>query len=300
MFGLAGKLALVTGATAGMYRTSLIVSQRSKLVQLSHGDVLKSKVPVWCAGIGKAIAVKFAAVGATVLINGRTAARANATAEELNSSGVSGKAIGFAGDLSKPEGLDAVLSAIKATGKDLDILVCNVGVYGSKPFAETTDEEWDNYFQTNIMSTVRPCRALLPGMLERDNGGRVIIVSSESAFKPLPNMVAYSSTKAMQVNIARGLAELTKGTSVTVNSLMPGPTATEGVVGYFAGMAKEQGREREEVTKAYFHEHEPTSLKQKLLNPDEIANAALYLASPASSATNGSAMRAEGGIYRSV
>jgi NAD(P)-dependent dehydrogenase (short-subunit alcohol dehydrogenase family) len=234
------------------------------------------------------------------LVNGRTAERADAAAAELNESGVSGKAIGVAADLSKAEGMDAVLSAIKATGQELDILVCNVGVYGSKAFEETSDEEWERYFQTNIMSTVRPCRVLLPGMLERDNGGRIIIVSSESAFKPLPNMVAYSSTKAMQVNIARGLAELTKSSSVTVNSLMPGPTATEGVIGYFEGMAKEQGREAEEVTKAYFHEHEPTSLKQKLINPDEIANAALYLASAASSATNGCAMRAEGGIYRSV
>lgn len=267
MFGLSGKLALVTGATLG---------------------------------IGNAIATKFAAAGATVLVNGRNAERAEAAAKAINDLGVSGKAISVAADLSKAEGMEPIEAAVKAAGQPLDILVCNVGIFAAEPFETTSDEAWQRYFDVNIMSTVRPCRTFLPEMIKRDDGGRVIIVSSEASMKPLPHMVAYSATKGMQVNIARGLAETTKGTSVTVNSLLPGPTATEGVKEYFAGMAKQQGRSAEDVTASYFKDEEPASLKQRLLHPDEVSNAALYLASKASSGTNGSSMRVEGGLYRSI
>lgn len=173
-------------------------------------------------------------------------------------------------------------------------------MYRAIDFADTTDEDWESFFHTNIMSTVRPCRAFLPGMIERDNHGRVIIISSDTAFKPVPAMVAYSATKGMQANIARGLAEQTKGTTVTVNSLLPGPTATDGVRSYFEGLAKMEGKATDAVIADYFKDHEPASLKQKLLGADEVANTALFLASKASSATNGAAMRAEGGTIRSV
>lgn len=254
------------------------------------------------AGIGKAIALKLAIAGAKVIVNGRSEKATAAAVEQINEAAAAsgGSAIAAVADLSTVEGNDALVAAVEATSQPLDVLVCNVGVYRTIDFAATTDDDWEDYFKTNIMSTVRPCRSFLPGMIERNAGGRVIIVSSEAAFKPVPEMVGYSVTKAAQVNLARGLAEQTKGTTVTVNALLPGPTATEGVASYFEGLAKKDGKPAADVIKAYFATREPASLKQGLLDPNEVANTALFLASKASSATNGASVRAEGGLYRSI
>jgi NAD(P)-dependent dehydrogenase (short-subunit alcohol dehydrogenase family) len=267
VFGLHGRTALVTGSTAG---------------------------------IGRAIASKFLQAGCSVFVNGRSEESTAAAVEKLNGEGFEGKALAAHGDLSTAAGAESVFEQIAATGKEIDILVCNTGIYYPKPFEETTDEDWQGFFESNLFSTIRPCRIVLPKLLARNDHGRIIIVSSESSHKPLPAMIAYSTTKGAQITLARGLAELTKGTTVTVNSIMPGPTATEGVKSYFEKLGEQQGRPAEEVVTNYFREEEPTSLVQRLLDPEEIANTTLFLASKASSSVNGSSQRAEGGVYRSV
>ena len=189
-----------------------------------------------------------------------------------------------------------MLRQLEAIGP-IDILINNAGIFSVEDFFEITDKTWIDYYQTNVLSTVRLCRALMPGMLER-NKGAIVNVSSEAAIKPLPQMIHYSMTKTAVLAIARGLAELTKGTAVRVNSLLPGPTWTEGVASYFDGLAAEEGRSVEEVLKGYFQEHEPTSLIQRFGTVEEVADAAVFLAK--NGAVNGSALRIEGGIIRSL
>lgn len=180
---------------------------------------------------------------------------------------------------------------------EVDILVNNAGIFSVEDFFKLSDEEWHRYYQTNVMSLVRLCRGLMPGMLERDRGC-VINVSSEAAVKPLPQMIHYSMTKTAMLSISRGLAELTKGTAVRVNSLLPGPTWTGGVEAYFKGLAEQESRPLEEILSGYFQEHEPTSLIQRFAQVDEIAGAAVFLAT--NGAVNGSSLRVEGGIIRSL
>jgi len=241
-------------------------------------------------GIGQAIARAFIPEGARVIVHGRAEEKTQVAVKEIGATG------GVWGDLATSEGADAVLAQLADFGL-VDILINNAGIFSVEDFFELGDEEWLRYYQTNIMSMVRLCRALMPGMLERDRGG-IINVSSEAAVKPLPQMIHYSMTKTAMASISRGLAELTKGTAVRVNTLLPGPTWTGGVEEYFDGLAKQEGKPLEDVLSSYFQEHEPTSLIQRFAQVEEVADAALFLAK--NGAVNGSSLRVEGGIIRSI
>ena len=252
------------------------------------------------AGIGRAIAKDFLLNGAFVFINGRSeksvgAALASFTEEGLDTS----NAAGIVADVSTLDGTEKFFKEVEASGRAIDVLVNNVGIFETQDFFEITDDQWLNYFNVNVMSTIRFCREYLKGMLER-NRGRIIIISSECGMRPIADMLHYTSTKATQINIARGLAELTKGTNVTVNSLLPGPTATEGVREFVKGIAQQSGVSEEQATADYFKTREPTSLIQRFLSVEEISSVATFLASDKSSGINGCSQRVEGGVIRAV
>ncbi|WP_404308913.1 SDR family NAD(P)-dependent oxidoreductase [Neorhodopirellula lusitana] len=241
-------------------------------------------------GIGKAIASKFVAEGSNVIVHSRSESGAVQAQKEVGAGGA------VWGDLANPDGTNQVLEQLKAFGP-VEVLINNAGIFSVEDFFKLEDDIWLDYFQTNVMSMVRLCRALMPTMLER-NLGVIINVASEAAVKPLPQMIHYSMTKTAMLSISRGLAELTKGTAVRVNSLLPGPTWTDGVESYFDGLAKQEGRPLQEVLDSYFKEHEPTSLIQRFATVEEVSGAALFLSQ--NSAVNGSSLRVEGGIIRSI
>ena len=245
------------------------------------------------AGIGKEIAGSFATEGAKVVINGRSADHVAAAAAELAPLGT---VMGIAADVSSAEEVDHLCSEARALG-DIDILVSNVGIFEVKAFAETTDSDWFHYFNVNVMGSVRLCRKILPAMLARGTG-RIIIIASEAGVKPMPEMIHYSVTKTALLGLARGLAELTRGTDVTVNSVLVGPTWTEGAKNYFEGVAELQGKPLEEVTTDFFKKENPSSIIQRFIQVEEVAQLVLFLST--ASAINGSAQRIEGGIIRSI
>ena len=241
-------------------------------------------------GIGYEIAAALIEQGARVIVHGRDPDATRAVCATLGAHGA------VAGDLGDAAGTAAVLSQLEEFGP-VDVLINNAGIFSVQDFFEIDDDEWLRYFQTNVLSVVRLSRALLSGMLER-GFGRVINVASEAGIKPLPQMIHYSVTKTALIGLSRGLAELTKGSQVTVNSLLPGPTWTAGVEEYFAGLAAEEGKALDEIVENYFREHEPNSLIQRFVTAAEVADAAAFLAS--NGAVNGSALRVEGGIIRSI
>ena len=241
-------------------------------------------------GIGKAIAARFIEQGANVIVHSRSESGAIQARDEIKAS----EAVW--GDLASTEGANQVLEQLE-TFAPIEILINNAGIFSVEDFFKLEDEVWLQYYQTNVMSMVRLCRALMPGMLGRDSG-TIINVASEAAIKPLPQMIHYSMTKTAMISISRGLAELTKGSAVRVNSLLPGPTWTDGVESYFDGLAQQEGRPLQEVLDNYFEEHEPTSLIQRFATVEEVSDAALFLAQ--NGAVNGSALRVEGGIIRSI
>jgi NAD(P)-dependent dehydrogenase (short-subunit alcohol dehydrogenase family) len=250
------------------------------------------------AGIGKGIAKKFLQEGGYVFINGRNETNLQNVLTEFQTEGFT-NVRGIVADISTKEGCETFFTEVEASGRSIDVLVNNMGIFETSNFFDITDERWENYFNVNVMSTVRFCRRYLREMLDR-NQGHVIVVSSECGFRPIGDMIHYSMTKAAQINIARGLAELTKGTKVTVNSLLPGPTATEGLTDFVKGIAEQSGKSEEDAVKDYFQVREPTSLLQRFLTVDEVANVAVFLASDLSSGVNGTAQRVEGGIIRSI
>lgn len=241
-------------------------------------------------GIGKAIADHFVQLDARVIAHGRSADEAAAVSKALGALG------SVHGDLGTAEGCDGVLKQLTDFG-EIEVLVNNAGIFGARDFFEIDDKEWSSYFDVNIMSAVRLCRALMPSMLE-SNWGRIINVSSEAAIKPLPQMIQYSMTKTAMLSLTRGLAELTKGSAVTVNSILPGPTWTAGVESYFEGLAEEEGKPATQLIENYFAKHEPTSLIQRFIEVEEVASAVAFVAG--NGAVNGSAQRVEGGIIRSI
>ena len=184
------------------------------------------------------------------------------------------------------------------TYPDVEILVNNVGGFSAKPFEETTDQDWNDIFQLNVMSGVRLARLYLPGMRAR-NWGRVIFISSESALQIPVESIHYGMTKTAQIAVARGLAELMAGTNVTVNSILPGPTKSRGAT-RFIERAAAQGRSEAEVEKEFFEKFRPTSLIKRFADPDEVAALVVYVASPLSSATTGAALRVDGGVVKSA
>ena len=241
-------------------------------------------------GIGHAIAAAFVGGGAAVIVHSRSESSATSARDDL------GAQQAVWGDLSTAKGTQAVVEQLSAIGP-IEGLLNHAGSFSSEDFFELEDDVWLDYYQTNVMSMVRLCRALMPAMLER-NCGAIINIASEAGVKPLPQMIHYSMTKSANISISRGLAELTKGTAVRVNSLLPGPTWTDGVASYFEGLAQQEGRPVDEVLQNYFQQHEPTSLIQRFATVEEVADAALFLAR--NGAVNGSALRAEGGIIRAL
>jgi NAD(P)-dependent dehydrogenase (short-subunit alcohol dehydrogenase family) len=247
------------------------------------------------AGIGFAIAKALAAEGARVVVNGRTETRVNEAITSIRAEIPTAKLEALALDLSKARtGAEA-----GERFPDVSILVNNLGVYTPKPFEEITDPEWASIIETNFMSGVRLSRYYLPRM-RAANWGRIIFISSESAVNIPVEMIHYGVTKTMQVALARGLAETTAGTSVTVNSILAGPTRSEGVEEFIADLAKTKRVTPTAVEKEFFTTARPSSLLQRFATPDEVAALVAFVASPLSSATNGAALRAEGGVVRSI
>jgi NAD(P)-dependent dehydrogenase (short-subunit alcohol dehydrogenase family) len=245
------------------------------------------------AGIGFAIADALAGEGASVIINGRTAARVDEAVARLSGSG--GAARGIAADLGTAQGAQKV---IERAG-DVDILVNNLSIFEPKPFEEITDADWLRFFETNVMSAVRLSRHFLPQM-KAAHWGRIVFISSESAVQIPAEMIHYGMTKTAQLAISRGLAETTVGTSVTVNAVLPGPTASEGVTTFVEELARTEGIDRAAFERQFFTTMRPSSLLKRFERPEEIAAVVAFVCSPLASAINGAALRADGGVVRSV
>jgi NAD(P)-dependent dehydrogenase (short-subunit alcohol dehydrogenase family) len=261
-FGLNGKRALVTGSTAG---------------------------------IGLAAARAIAAEGARVIINGRTESRVQTAVETLRALATPGSVEGIAADLSTATGCQAVTDA----HPDVDILVNNLGVFEPKPFGEISDADWLRFFETNVLSGIRLARHYVRGMRQR-NWGRIVFVSSESALQIPVEMIHYGMTKTAQLAVARGLAETLAGTGVTVNSVLPGPTSSEGVGEFVAQMATARGVDASTVEKDFFRSARPSSIVQRFTTPTEVAAMIAYVCSAQASATTGAALRVDGGVVRAI
>ena len=261
-FGLQGKLAVVSGSTAG---------------------------------IGLAIAAALAAEGARVIINGRTEERVSAALEKIRERVPSADLRGVAADLGSAAGVEAFLKK----APDADVLINNLGIFDLKPFLDIPDKEWQRFFEVNVLSGVRLTRKYLPAMLKK-NWGRVIFISSESAQNIPTEMVHYGMTKTAQVAIARGLAQSVAGTGVTVNSILVGPTESEGAGNFLDNLAKQQKISKAEMEKLFFEKARPSSLLRRFETPDEVAAVVAFVASTQALVINGAAVRAEGGVVSSI
>lgn len=258
---LTGKIALVTGGTAG---------------------------------IGLEIARSLAKEGARVFITGRAQTKLDEAVADIRNSG--GAAIeGLLADAGTSEGSAAVIAALSR----VDILVNNLGIYESKAFGDISDADWSHFFEVNVMSGVRLARAYLPGMIERDDG-RVIFIASESALAIPEDMIHYATTKTAQLAIARGLAQTTRGTRVTVNSVMPGPTRAAGIIDFLRSQASDPNASEAELEAEFFGKARAASLIQRMIDPSEIGDFVAFIASPRASATNGAALRVEGGLVNTI
>ncbi|MDB5131783.1 MAG: fabG 3 [Mucilaginibacter sp.] len=247
------------------------------------------------AGIGLAIAKALANEGATVVINGRTGERVNSAVEQLKKATGNTNIKGIAADFADKKQIDHLIAQLP----EIDILVNNVGIFEPKQFKDITDEDWFKFYEVNVMSGVRLSRAYFDKMLQK-NWGRIIFISSESALQIPEEMIHYGMTKTAQIAVSRGLAELTKGANVTVNTVLPGPTLSEGVGGFLKDLAKAGNKTVEEIEKDFFKNNRPTSILQRFIAPDEIAGLVAYIASDLSIATNGALLRADGGVVKSA
>jgi NAD(P)-dependent dehydrogenase (short-subunit alcohol dehydrogenase family) len=247
------------------------------------------------AGIGFATARALAAECAHVYVNGRTQKRVDAAVAAIRSLASTNKVDGIAADFSSSAGAEAVIAKLP----NVDVLVNNVGIFEPKPFADIPDADWYRLFEVNVMSGVRLARHYLAGMLKK-NWGRIIFISSESAVQIPPEMVHYGMTKTAQIAVARGIAESVAGTGVTVNSILAGPTESEGVDIFVEAMAKQQNKSKQEIEKEFFEHVRPTSLLKRFATVDEVAAMVTYVASELSSATNGAALHVDGGVVRAI
>ncbi|HEX5151126.1 MAG TPA: SDR family oxidoreductase [Parafilimonas sp.] len=247
------------------------------------------------SGIGFATAKRMLSEDATVVINGRSTATINKAVDQLKKETGKEDISGIAADFSKTAEVDALLQQLP----EIDILINNAGIFEPKPFTNIPDEDWLNMFEVNVMSGIRLSRFYFPKMLQK-NWGRIIFISSESGVFIPEEMIHYGVTKTAQLALSRGLAELTKGTNVTVNAVLPGPTKSQGAIDFINDLAKAGNISTSEVEKNFFLKARPTSLLQRFASPDEVANMITYIASPLASATNGAALRVDGGVVRSI
>src|ERR1700730_17587217 len=247
------------------------------------------------SGIGHATARRLAAAGANVVVNGRAQAKVDAAVARLVAEISGSKVRGIAADVSTASGCKALTEALP----EIDILINNAGIFEPKGFFKIPDEDWSRFFDVNVMSGVRLSRDYLPGMLKR-NWGRIVFISSESALNIPAEMIHYGMTKTAQLAVSRGLAEMTRGTAVTVNSVLPGPTMSEGVETFVKDLARQSGPSVEEAASGFVKQFRPTSLLQRFASVEEIANMVGYVSSKEASATNGAALRAEGGIVQTI
>jgi NAD(P)-dependent dehydrogenase (short-subunit alcohol dehydrogenase family) len=244
-------------------------------------------------GIGLAIATSLAREGARVIVNGRTVAGVTAAAAAIQAAMPAVRLEPFAADLADEAGVAALVKRFPK----LDILVNNLGIFEPKPFEQIPDADWRRFFEVNVLSGVRLSRAYFPGMLAR-NWGRIVFISSESGLQIPAEMIHYGMTKTAQIAVARGLAELTAGTGVTVNSILPGPTRSDGVDEFVNQLSG--GRPFAEFEKEFFEKVRPSSLLRRFATTEEVANLVTYVCSPLSAATNGAALRVDGGVVRSA
>jgi NAD(P)-dependent dehydrogenase (short-subunit alcohol dehydrogenase family) len=247
------------------------------------------------AGIGFAIASGLAAAGAAIVVNGRNSKTVDAAVARLAAKLPHATVNAVAADLATADGVAAVI----ARAGDADILVNNLGIFEPKPFVEISDADWQRFFDTNVMSGGRLARHYLRRMVAR-NWGRIVFISSESALNIPIEMVHYGMTKTAQLAISRGLAESVAGTGVTVNAVLPGPTRSEGIVGFLERMSEGQGLSPAQMEAKLVEEGRPTSIIRRLATPEEVANMVVYVCSPQASATTGAALRVDGGVVRSI
>ena len=246
-------------------------------------------------GIGFAIAKGLAEAGANVVINGRSEKSVKAAKDKLAAAFPGAKVEGIAADLATAEGVAAFVGRVPET----DILVNNLGIFEPKPFEDIPDADWTRFFETNVMSGIRLSRAYLGGMRKKD-WGRIVFISSESGLNIPVEMVHYGMTKTAQLAVSRGLAATVAGTGITVNSVLPGPTRSEGVQDFFGKLAKDAGMSDAEMEKEFFSKHRPSSLLRRLASPEEVANMVVYVCSQQASATTGAALRVDGGLVSTI
>jgi len=247
------------------------------------------------AGIGFAIAAGFAQEGARVVLNGRSEETVSRALLALRAQAPQAEVAGTAADLGTAEGCERLVRA----HPDVDILVNNVGIFEAKPFQDVGDADWLHFLEVNLLSGVRLSRHHLSRMLAR-GFGRILFISSESGLQIPPEMIHYGVTKTAQIALARGLAELTRGTAVTVNSILPGPTRSDGVNEFVQGLARQQGRRAADVEQDFFRNARPSSLLQRFATPEEVAALVLFVSSARASAVNGAALRVDGGVVRAI
>jgi NAD(P)-dependent dehydrogenase (short-subunit alcohol dehydrogenase family) len=259
---LAGKVAIVTGSTVG---------------------------------IGHAIALGLAKTGATVIVNGRKQDAVDAAVSAISQEVPGAKVEGVAADLGTAEGVRALVAAVPAP----DILVNNVGIFKPQDFFDVPDEEWRRFFEVNVMSGVRLSRAYGQGMAER-GWGRIVFISSESGVNTPVEMVHYGFTKTAQLAVSRGLAKRLAGTGVTVNSVLPGPTLSEGVAEMLKDEVAKTGQSLEEAGAAFVKAHRPSSIIQRAATVEEVANMVVYVCSVQASATTGASLRVDGGVVDTI
>src|ERR1700738_4478839 len=236
------------------------------------------------SGIGHAIAKGLALAGANVVVNGRTQAKVDSAVAAIAKVAHGSKGAVWAADVSTAAGCQTLAETLP----DVDILINNAGIFEPKGFFDIPDADWTRFYEVNVMSGVRLSRAYMPGMLKR-NWGRIVFISSESALNIPKEMIHYGMTKTAQLGVSRGLAEMTRGTAVTVNSVLPGPTMSEGVEAFIKDIAKHNGVSVEEATRQFFQQQRPTSLLQRFASVEEIANMVVYVASKEAAVTNGGA-----------
>ena len=247
------------------------------------------------SGIGQAIAARLLREGATVTINGRSQDSVEATVTKLRELG---DVHGVAADVGTARGVLDLAAAAEKTAK-VDILINNAGKFEPVEFEKITDEQWEDIYRVNVLSGIRLSRALLPAM-KRAGWGRIVFIASESALSIPTEMIHYGMTKTAQLSVSRGLAKLLKGSGVTVNTVLPGPTWTGGVETFVAQLAAEAGVSEQQMKDSFVPENRPLSLIERFIEPREVADLVAYVASPLSSATTGAAMRADGGIVDSL